>query len=204
MSNANNIVVFDFETTGLSPKMGDRAIEIGAVRIENGLLTDRFQALMYPGIRVNSFIENFTGISNKMLADAAPCNEVMNNFCDFIGDFNLVAHNASFDKQFLEAELQKIPRSYVGNVGCSMLLARRVLQKAPNHKLSTLVDYLNIQTQGSFHRALFDSEMTAKLWLKMLDKIRLEYGLTTVPFSLLEKLCKTPAKRVDYVLKNWQ
>ncbi len=55
--------------------MGDRAIEIGAVRIENGLLTDRFQALMYPGIRVNSFIENFTGISNQMLAEAAPCSE---------------------------------------------------------------------------------------------------------------------------------
>ncbi|MGB5446986.1 MAG: 3'-5' exonuclease [Psychromonas sp.] len=204
MSDAKNIVVFDFETTGLSPKMGDRAIEIGAVRIENGLLTDRFQALMYPGIRVNSFIENFTGISNQMLAEAAPCREVMNDFCDFIGDFNLVAHNASFDKSFLDAELQKIPRSYVGKISCSMLLARRILPNAPNHKLGTLINYLNIQEQGDFHRALFDSEMTARLWLKMIDKIGIDYGLSNIPFTLLQKLCKTPANRVGHLLKNWQ
>lgn len=204
MSDANNIVIFDFETTGLSPKMGDRAIEIGAVRIKNGVLVDRFQALMQPGIRINSFIENFTGISNKMLAEAEPCAEVMERFCDFIGSDNLVAHNASFDKNFLDAELHRISRCYPGQISCSMLLARRVLRDAPNHKLGTLVDYLNIQTEGGYHRALFDSEMTAKVWLAMINKIKQHYNMTRVPFALVQKLCKTPAASADRLLSNWK
>ncbi|MFT7053816.1 MAG: DNA polymerase-3 subunit epsilon [Psychromonas sp.] len=204
MSDANNIVIFDFETTGLSPKMGDRAIEIGAVRIKNGLLVDRFQALMNPGMRINSFIENFTGISNKMLAEAEPCAVVMDSFCDFIGSDNLVAHNASFDKNFLDAELHRISRRYPGQISCSMLLARRLLRDAPNHKLRTLVDYLNIQTEGGYHRALFDSEMTAKVWLTMINKIQQRYNMTRVPFALVQKLCKTPAASAHRFLTNWK
>ncbi|MFT6925292.1 MAG: DNA polymerase-3 subunit epsilon [Psychromonas sp.] len=204
MSDANNIVIFDFETTGLSPKMGDRAIEIGAVRIKNGLVVERFQALMHPGMRVNSFIENFTGISNEMLAEAQPCAVVMDNFCDFIDSDNLVAHNASFDKSFLDAELQRISRHYSGQISCSMLLARRILRDAPNHKLGTLVDYLNIQSEGGYHRALFDSEMTAQVWLAMITKIQHHYKIPTVSFALLQKLCKTPASAVHRLLSNWQ
>ena len=63
---ADSVVVLDFETTGLSPDQGDRVIEVGAVRIENGEITQRFQQLMNPGMRVNSFIESYTGISNSM------------------------------------------------------------------------------------------------------------------------------------------
>lgn len=74
MSNANTAVILDFETTGLSPDMGDRAIEIGAVCIENGEVTGHFQELMNPGRPIDSFIENYTGITNKMVKDAAPCN----------------------------------------------------------------------------------------------------------------------------------
>ena len=73
--NANSLVVLDFETTGLSPTQGDRAIEIGAVRIENGQVTDKFQALMNPGFRVSSFIEQYTGITNQMLAKADSCDD---------------------------------------------------------------------------------------------------------------------------------
>lgn len=204
MSDANNVVIFDFETTGLSPKMGDRPIEIGAVRIKDGLLVDRFQALMHPGMRINSFIENFTGISNKMLAEAESCAQVMDSFCDFIGSDNLVAHNASFDKSFLDAELHRISRSYSGQISCSLLLARRILRGAPNHKLGTLVDYLNIETEGGYHRALFDSEMTAKVWLAMLNKIQQHYKMTNIPFTLVQKLCKTPAASADRFLSNWK
>ena len=96
--NAHSVIILDFETTGLSPDQGDRAIEIGAVKIEQGRVTDRFQQLMNPGVRVSGFIEDYTGISNTMLKDAPPCDEVMDQFCDFIGDDNLVAHNASFDR----------------------------------------------------------------------------------------------------------
>ena len=66
-SCADTVVVLDFETTGLSPDYGDRAIEIGAVKLVDGVLVDRFQQLMNPGQRISSFIENYTGITNSML-----------------------------------------------------------------------------------------------------------------------------------------
>ena len=144
-NKADSVIILDFETTGLSPGHGDRAIEIGAVRIENGEITDRFQALMNPGRPVNRFIEDYTGITNSMLCKAPDCREVMGDFADFIGDHNLVAHNASFDKRFLDSELERISRRYSGQFACSMLAARRLYQDAPNHKLSTLIRYKNIR-----------------------------------------------------------
>ncbi len=155
-TNANSLIVLDFETTGLSPDNGDRAIEIGAVRIKNGEIVDRFQELMNPGFRISSFIEDYTGITNRMLQSALPCNEVMARFADFIGSENLLAHNASFDQRFLNAELSRISRVYTGSFACSLLIARRILPDAPNHKLGTLIRYKNIHAQGDFHRALFD------------------------------------------------
>ncbi|EDM65654.1 exonuclease [Moritella sp. PE36] len=126
--NADTLIILDFETTGLSPDMGDRAIEIGAVKIEDGEITGRFQELMYPGRRVSSFIADYTSITNDMLVDAAPCEEVMHRFADFIQGYNLVAHNASFDKRFLDAELTRIDRGYEGEFSCSLLVARRIFK----------------------------------------------------------------------------
>ena len=70
-NSADSVIVLDFETTGLSPNMGDRAIEIGAVKLVNGEVVDTFQQLMNPGFRVSGFIESYTGISNRMLSTAA-------------------------------------------------------------------------------------------------------------------------------------
>ena len=200
---ANSIVVLDFETTGLSPDQGDRAIEIGAVKLENGIVTDRFQALMNPGRRINSFIENYTGISNRMLAVAPTCTKVMTEFADFIGASNLLAHNAAFDARFLEAELARLGRQVCGEFSCSLLLARRIYQDAPNHQLGTLINYKNIAADGSFHRALFDAEMTAELWLMMLNDLSERYGLDNIPFSLIKRLVKTPKAKVDKLLINY-
>lgn len=197
LSDANTVIVLDFETTGLSPGMGDRAIEIGAVRIEDGTVTARFQELMNPGQRVSGFIESYTGITNAMLSDARPCGEVMRDFAEFIGGYNLVAHNASFDKRFLDAELERISMDYSGQFSCSMLAARRIFQRAPDHKLGTLVEFMNIPVEGVFHRALYDSEMTAKLWLAMLDSVRQQYVLPAIEFRLMQKLAKTPKHAVD-------
>ncbi len=202
MSRADTVVILDFETTGLSPDNGDRAIEIGAVRIENGEIKERYQALMNPGRRISSFIENYTGITNRMLKDALPCKEVMHEFADFIGDNNLVAHNASFDRRFLDAEFRKISRKYSGQFACSMLAARRIYQGARNHKLGTLIKYANIPADGVFHRALYDSEMTAKLWLAMLDHIDRQYNIASIPFTLIQKLTKTPVKAVCKLLER--
>ncbi len=187
---ADTVVVLDFETTGLSPNFGDRAIEIGAVRIRAGVVTDRFQQLMNPGFRVNSFIESYTGISNQMLRSAPPCGEVMAAFADFIGDDNLVAHNAAFDQRFLDAEFSRIGRGYTGALACSMLVARRIYQQAPNHQLGSLVAYRNLRAEAVFHRALADSEMTARLWLRMIDDIREQYRLSQLSFMQMRQLSR--------------
>ena len=202
MANADTVVILDFETTGLSPDMGDRAIEIGAVRLVNGEVTDSFQQLMNPGMRISRFIEDYTGISNAMVKKAPPCHEVMDAFADYIGDDNLVAHNASFDKRFLDAELSMISRDYKGQFACSMLAARRIFQDAPNHKLGTLVEYAHILSDGAFHRALYDSQMTAKLWMVMLETIEQRYNLVNIPFKLLQKVAKTPKKAIDALLEK--
>lgn len=199
---ANTLIVLDFETTGLSPTMGDRAIEIGAVKIENGVITEHFQQLMNPGMRISAFIENYTGISNTMLAKAAPCAQVMAEFADFIGDHHLLAHNAAFDQRFLDAELARIKRNYGGDMICSLLAARRIFQEAPNHQLGTLVKYTGIPSKGNFHRALYDAEMTAKVWLALLDQIEAEYQLDRIPFALMKKLTQTPKKSVQKLLQR--
>lgn len=187
---AQTVIVLDFETTGLSPDQGDRAIEIGAVRLEQGVITDRFQRLMNPGQRISGFIEDYTGITNGMLSQAAPCAEVMDEFADFMGDYDLVAHNASFDRRFLDAELQRIQRGYSGQFACSLLAARRLYPAAPNHKLGTLVRYKALPNDGTFHRALADAEMTAHLWLAMLEDIAQNHGVGDLSFALMQRLTK--------------
>lgn len=203
MPNANTLVILDFETTGLSPNQGDRAIEIGAVRLVNGEVTEEFQQLMNPGRRVSSFIEDYTGISNHMLKDAASCSQVMTDFVNFIGGDNLIAHNASFDKRFLDAELAQITSGYNGSFSCSLLLARRVFQEAPSYSLGNLIKHLGIKTAGSYHRALFDAQVTAKLWLVLLDEIQQKTQLDTVPFTLIEKIVRTPKKSVPALLARY-
>jgi DNA polymerase-3 subunit epsilon len=200
---ANSLVILDFETTGLSPDMGDRAIEIGAVRLVNGEVTERFQELMNPGQRVSSFIENYTGISNDMLEGADSCEVVMDRFAEFIADDNLIAHNASFDKRFLDAEFDRIGRDYTGEFSCSLLLSRRIFQESYNHKLGELVRFCNIKSDGGFHRALYDSEMTAKVWMAMLENMGERYEIFDVSFDLIKKLTRTPKKNVSKLLSSY-
>ena len=200
--NANTLVVLDFETTGLSPDQGDRAIEIGAVRLVDGQIRDRFQALMNPGRRVDSFNESYTGISNAMLAKAQPCATVMAEFSAYLGDDNLVAHNASFDRRFLEAELERIQRHSPCDFACSMLAARRLYPEMDNHKLGTLVSQLRLPSDGVYHRALADAEMTAHLWMRMLEDIERRCGLQHISFALLQQLTRTAKGSVAALLER--
>lgn len=202
--SAQNAVVIDFETSGMSPDYGDRAIEIGAVRIVDGEIADEFQALMNPGFKVSSFIQEFTGIDNEMLEKAASCEEVMRDFHGFLGDSHLIAHNASFDKRFLDNEFALINKQYPGEFACSMLLARRVYQDAPNHKLGTLVNFLNIAHSGVFHRALDDAQMTAKLWLAMLEDVGEWHDCWDLSFDWVKKLSKAPKKNVSRLLQEYK
>ncbi len=203
MTNANTVVVLDFETTGFSPDYGDRVIEIGAMRVENGKVVACFQELMNPGRLIDGFIEDYTGITNAMLKDAPPCNEVMHRLADFIDGYNLVAHNASFDKRFLHAELSRICRNYTGKFACSLLTARRIYQNSPNHKLATLLGHINIPIEGAFHRALYDSDMTTRLWLAMLDNITKRYKIDPIPFALIQKLSKISKTKISNFLQKW-
>ena len=199
---ADTVVVLDFETTGLSPNQGDRAIEIGAVLVEKGRITDRFQQLMCPGFRISSFIEDYTGITNAMLAGAPSCSRVMAEFAGFIHGHNLVAHNASFDRRFLDNEMGLIRRKYSGAFVCSMLVARRLYPEAPNHKLGSLVAFKKIPTDGVFHRALADAEMTAGLWMMMIQEIRERYGLSDISFQLMGQISRKPKGAVHHFLNR--
>ena len=194
---ANTVVVFDFETTGLSPVQGDRAIEIGAVKIINGEVVDSFSQLMNPGRRVSSFITQYTGISNDMLASAPSCADVMIEFARFIEGFNLVAHNASFDEKFLTSEFDRIGEPVNNLIGCSLLASRRIFQQAPSHKLGALIDYLAIDGEGEFHRALYDAQMTGFLWLRILKSIEEQFAVDTPSFAHMQKLNKVVKAKVE-------
>lgn len=198
----NDVVVIDFETSGMSPQYGDRVIEIGAVRLRDQQICERFQALINPGFAVSSFIEEFTGISNSMLAQAPGATEVVAEFRQFLGQSGLVAHNASFDQRFLTAELARIGCDQAFSFACSMLVARRVYPQAPNHKLATLVNYKRLPCSGQFHRALADAEMTAHLWLQMRRDLCDQYGIPLPSFDVMCRLGRTPVRKVETFLKK--
>ncbi len=197
-----NVVVLDFETTGLSPDYGDRTIEVGAVLIRDNRIVDRFQSLMNPGMRISSFIENYTGITNKMLSTAPSIAEVMPRFAAFMAKHHLVAHNAGFDQRFLDAELRRVHQRRSQEFACSMLVSRRIYPEAPSHSLETLVRHKKLKTDGVHHRALADAEMTGHLWTGMVDDLKSTYNLRNVPFELMQRLAKVSKAAAPAYLKR--
>ena len=195
-------IVIDFETTGLSPGYGDRTIEVGAVLVSNCQIVDMFQSLMNPGMRISAFIEEYTGITNSMLSKAPSIKEVMHKLKVFLARHHLVAHNASFDSRFLDAELDRINHKRQNEFACSMLTSRRLYPEAPDHKLETLVRYKNLKSVGVHHRALADAEMTAHLWIRMIEDIRSDYGLQAVPFGLMQQLSRISKKKVPEFMQK--
>jgi len=175
------MAVIDFETTGLSPLAGSRATEIAVVLVRGGEIVARYQSLMNAGVYVPVFIEQLTGISNEMVRTAPPAAEVMAAAADFIGDIPLVAHNASFDSKFWDAELSRIQRQRRQEFACSMRVARRLFPESPSHKLGTLVRYLRLPDSGVHHRAMADAEMTAHLVMRIQVELMQRFGLDYVP-----------------------
>lgn len=192
----DTVAVIDFETTGMSPDMGDRATEVAVVIVAGGRIIDRYQNLLKTGAHITAFIEELTGISNAMTRQAPPAAQVMGELATFVGDTPLVAHNASFDSRFLDAEWARIGKQRQQQFACSMLLARRIYPAAPDHKLGTLVRYLGLPQAARAHRALADAEMTAHLWLRMVADLKTEQGLNSVSHELLRKLQKTPKAKL--------
>lgn len=162
------LVVLDFETTGLSTDSA-RIIEVGAVLVKGDEVLDTFQSLCNPGFAIPSFITNLTGITSDMLADAPTPEEAMSAFDLFLGDRPVIAHNASFDTRFLRAEMARIDRHTSNPSLCTMLLARRLCQDCQNHKLGTLREFMGIDVAPEHrdHRALDDAMVTAHLWVRL-------------------------------------
>lgn len=199
-----NVVVIDFETTGLSPNLGERVIEVGAVLLCNNQVVDRFQSLMNPGKKISGFIEDYTGITNKMLSTAPTIAQAMVGLKNFIGNHHLVAHNATFDCRFLDAEFNRIKHKRNNEFFCSLLISRRIYPEAPNHKLETLVRYKNLQTDGIHHRALADAEMTAHLWIKLVKDIKDRYQIENVTFEMIQQISKTPKNKIFELMKKFK
>jgi DNA polymerase-3 subunit epsilon len=164
---AESFAIIDFETSGLSPDMGNRATEVAAVKVVDGVAVARYQSLMNSGEWISSRITEITGITNEMLEDAPDSDQVMEELVDFLESDYLVAHNASFDKKFLQNELLLAGIKRRFDFTCSMNVARRVFPAAPNHKLETLIAYRNLAKGERFHRALADANATWRLWEDM-------------------------------------
>lgn len=198
------IAVIDFETTGLSPNSSCRATEIAVVMLENGRIVERYQSLMNAGVRVPAFIEQLTGISNAMLRSAPSAERVMEEVNEFVGCTPLVAHNASFDQKFWDFELGRIKRTRLQNFACSLLLARRLMPAAPNHKLGTLTTFARLPHTGQAHRAMADAEMAANLMAHLAEELRHKHGVRELNHDLLCKLQKVPAAKVGEHLQRYR
>jgi len=157
-------------------------------------VVDRYQSLMNAGVPIPPFIETLTGIGNRMARQAPDAARVRIEFAEFVGEIPLVAHNASFDAKFLQAELQRVGRPQSSKMLCSMRLARRIYPNAPNHQLATLVRHARVAETGAYHRAMADAEMTAGLWLKMRPELKATFRLESVPLDLLQLIQSAPCQ----------
>ncbi|MDF5893539.1 3'-5' exonuclease [Pseudomonas syringae pv. syringae] len=196
------IAVIDFETTGISPGHSCRATEIAVVIMEQGRIVERFQSLMNAGVRIPAFIEGLTGISNNMIRTAPSAERVMGDVADFVGSTPLVTHNASFDQKFWDYELSRIQRTREQSFACSLLLARRLMPDAPNHKLGTLTRYARLPDTGKAHRAMADAEMAANLTAHLTNELRQTHGISAISHQMLCSLQKVPAAKISETLKR--
>ncbi len=168
-------VVFDLETTGLYPNSGDSIIEIGAVKIKNGIIIDRFDELINPNKILNSEIVKITGIDDSMLHGKRCEKDVVTDFMKWAGSNPMVAHNARFDISFLDMAYSKYNLGIIDNVVIDTLGLSRYLESSERfHNLATLVKRYNIPwDEDKHHRADYDSEGTALIFDQMLKKLEL-------------------------------
>ena len=168
---ATEFVVFDLETTGAkSPPC--RITEIGAYRVRNGEVMEKFETLVNPETPIPWFITNLTGISDAMVAEAPLFADVAHDFLSFIGDSILVAHNSGFDMRFLNSEVARVYPDYrVGNPClCTVQLSRKLLPDIVNHKLKTVAEHYDIDLTNH-HRASADAFATAHIFVNLLTKL---------------------------------
>ncbi|KVR68444.1 3'-5' exonuclease [Burkholderia cepacia] len=196
------VAVLDFETTGLSPNLGDRATEIAVILLRDGHVVDRFQSLMNAGRRIPSDVVALTGITNEMIASAPPASKVMKEAAAFVGKHAVVAHNAGFDKRFWQAELGLLGMTAEHAFACTMLVARRIYPDALSHRLSSLADMLRLPKSGRAHRAMVDAEMASHLWCRLQQDIARTYGLDRIDHALMARVQATAKAKVPMYLRS--
>ncbi len=163
-------VVLDFETTGLSPRKGSEVVETGAVRMEGGKVTASFEELSRPVRPIPPGALAVHGISNEMVADQPYFSAVLPRLLDFLGDSILVAHNAPFDRSFLDAAVALAGRPALGNdVLDTVRLSRRLFPDLDRHDLTSLCTVHRIDRDRG-HRALDDARATAELLRILLER----------------------------------
>jgi DNA polymerase-3 subunit epsilon len=198
------IIMLDFETTGLSPAMGDRITEVAALRICEGKIVDRYVSLVNCGMRIPAFITQLTGISQRMVDSAPPADEVMPQLLEFIGTDALSAHNASFDAKFLLAESERLDLSpQYSQLICSLKLSRRVFPALGSYKLGALASSLGLRFNGNAHRAEADAEVSAHLLIHIGAHLRKTYRIARIDTSLLASVNRLAAAKVpDFLNKQ--
>ena len=163
-------VVFDLETTGFSAE-ADRIIEIGAVKITDGKIVDKFSTFVNPQIPISFRIEKLTGITDAMVLSAPTIETVLKDFLDFCGDAVLVAHNAEFDTSFIANKAQKQGITVNNTILDTVLLAQFVIPNLHNYKLDTLCKHLGVSLENH-HRAVDDAGATADAFIKLIEMLK--------------------------------
>lgn len=169
-------ICFDIETTGLSA-VRDKITEIGAVKVENGVITDTFSTFANPEMPIPQKITQLTGITDDMVKDAPSQSEAVSAFLEFAGDNVLVAHNAPFDTSFIAKACEDMGREYNYTSIDTVAISRAILTDIKNCKLDTVAKFLRL---GDFnhHRATDDAEMLARIFINLCQRLTDDYGIT--------------------------
>lgn len=168
VNNTKIFVAIDVETTGLSP-VANELIEISAIKYNGNKKIDTFTTLIKPKVKIPYYITNITGITNEMVEESPYVEEVMPKLVEFIGDSPIVAHNANFDYKFIQNYSKN---SFSKNTLIDTVqIGRRLYPKLPNHKLGTIAKHIGI-TEDGFHRAEFDCECCAKIYMEYLETLQ--------------------------------
>ena len=163
-------VVFDLETTGFSPE-NNRIIEIGAVKVENGKITDRFSTFVNPEVPIPFRIEELTSINDDMVLDAPTIEKILPEFLEFCHGCVMVAHNASFDMSFIEANCGRLGLHCDKTVVDTVAMARVLLPALNRFKLDTVAKAVGVPL-GHHHRAVDDAACTAEIFEKFLMMLK--------------------------------
>lgn len=162
----DNYVLVDIETTGLSPKEND-IIEIGAIKVKQNKIIDKYESLIRIDYKLNPFITRLTGITDNMLKEGKEINEALQEFLQFTEDNIIMGHNVNFDINFIYDKCERYLDTYLKNDFIdTMRIAKKVLQDVPNYKLGTLAKKFDINYENA-HRGLTDVEITYEVYNKL-------------------------------------